>query len=182
MRRIVNSTYVTLDGVTSDPQEWSLDYFDATAAEYALDKLRASDALLMGRLTYEGFASAWPERSGDEFSDRMNAMAKHVASTTLTEPAWNNTHVLRGDLAEAVRALKEQDGGDVLMYGYGPVAQQLVGHGLLDELHLWVHPVLRGAGTSTVFAPGVTGRYGRVATRTFDSGVVVLELSEPVAS
>ncbi len=182
MRRIVNSTYVTLDGVTSDPQEWSLDYFDATAAEYALDKLRASDALLMGRLTYEGFASAWPERSGDEFSERMNAMVKHVASTTLTEPSWNNTHVLRGDLAEAVRALKEQDGGDVLMYGYGPVAQQLVGHGLLDELHLWVHPVLRGAGSSTVFAPGVTGRYGKVATRTFDSGVVVLELSEPVAS
>ena len=86
MRRIVNSTYVTLDGVTSDPQEWSIDYFDADAAAYGLAKLRASDALLMGRLTYEGFASAWPERSGDEFSDRMNAMAKHVASTTLTAP------------------------------------------------------------------------------------------------
>jgi dihydrofolate reductase len=180
MRRIVNSTYVTLDGVTSDPQDWSLDYFDADAAAYGLAKLRASDALLMGRLTYEGFASAWPERSGDEFSDRMNAMAKHVASTTLTAPSWNNTHLIRGDLVEAVRALREEDGGDVLMYGYGPVAQQLVGHGLLDELHLWVHPLLHGGGTSSVFAPGVTGRFGRVVTRTFASGVVVLELSQPV--
>jgi dihydrofolate reductase len=182
MRRIVNSTYVTLDGVTSDPQEWSIDYFDADAAAYALDKLRASDALLMGRLTYEGFASAWPGRSGDEFSDRMNAMAKHVASTTLTAPSWDNTTVIEGDLVEGVRALKEQDGGDVLMYGYGPVAQQLVGHGLLDELHLWVHPVLHGGGTSSIFARGVTGRFGRVTTRTFASGVTVLELSEPVLS
>ena len=182
MRRIVNSTYVTLDGITSDPQEWSLDYFDAGAAEYALDKLRASDALLMGRLTYEGFASAWPERSGDEFSDRMNAMAKYVASTTLTAPSWNNTRVLEGDLVEAVRALKQEDGGDVLMYGYGPVAQQLVVHGLIDELRLWVHPVLRGGGTSSLVAPGVTGRFGEVVPRAFDSGVVVLELSEPVAA
>jgi dihydrofolate reductase len=112
----------------------------------------------------------------------MNAMAKHVASTTLTAPSWDNTTVIQGDLVEGVRALKEQDGGDVLMYGYGPVAQQLVGHGLLDELHLWVHPVLHGGGTSSVFARGVTGRFGRVTTRTFASGVTVLELSEPVLS
>ena len=182
MRRIVNSTYVTLDGVVSEPQEWSLDYFDAEAAAYGLEKLRASDALLMGRLTYEGFAAAWPERSGDEFSDRMNKMAKHVASTTLTAPTWNNSHVLEGDLVEAVRALKETDGGDILMYGYGTVAQQLVGHGLLDELHLWVHPVLHGGGTASVFAPGVTGRFGKVVPRAFPSGVVALELSEPIAS
>jgi dihydrofolate reductase len=182
MRRIINSTYVTLDGVISDPQEWSLDYFDPTAGAYALDKLRASDALLMGRLTYEGFAAAWPERSGDEFSDRMNKMTKHVASTTLTAPSWNNTHLLEGDLIEAVRALKEQDGEDILMYGYGPVAQQLVGHGLLDELHLWIHPLLHGAGTSSIFARGVTGRYSKVVTRPFDSGVVVLELSQPMTA
>lgn len=178
MRKIVNSTYVTLDGVVSDPHLWSLDYFDEAAGAFALDQLRASDALLMGRGTYEGFAEAWPARSGDEFSDTMNKMAKYVASSTLTSPEWNNTTVLTGDLPGAVRELKQAPGADILMYGYGPVARTLVAHGLLDELRLWIHPVLRGAGEQ-LFGEGVTGVFGKVETRAFASGTVVLVLSEP---
>ncbi|WP_326959431.1 MULTISPECIES: dihydrofolate reductase family protein [unclassified Amycolatopsis] len=178
MRKIVNSTYVTLDGVVSEPHLWSLDYFDEAAGAFALDQLRASDALLMGRATYHSFAGAWPARSGDEFSDTMNKMAKYVASTTLTSPEWNNTTVLTGDLPDAVRELKQAPGADILVYGYGPVARTLVTHGLLDELRLWIHPVLRGAGEQ-LFGEGVTGRFGKVETRTFASGTVVLVLSEP---
>ncbi|GAA0313354.1 dihydrofolate reductase family protein [Kineococcus aurantiacus] len=182
MRNIVNSTYVTLDGIVSQPEQWSLDYFDQGAGAYALDKLRAADALLMGRVTYTGFAEAWSARSGDEFSDTMNRIPKHVASRTLVNPTWNNTEVLDGELVDAVRGLKDGDGGDILMYGYGPVAQQLVAHGLLDHLSLWIHPVLLGTAGSSVFAPGVAGRFGTVTTRRFDSGVVVLELTDPVTT
>ncbi|MEV8372630.1 dihydrofolate reductase family protein [Kribbella sp. NPDC056861] len=178
MRKIVNSTYVTLDGVIADPQLWSLEYFDADAGEFALEQLRRSDALLMGRKTYEGFATAWPGRSGDEFSDTMNKVAKHVASTTLTTPEWNNSSVLDGDLVTAVRELKSQPGKDILMYGYGPVARTLVQHGLLDELRLWIHPVIRGEGEQ-LFAAGVSGAFGGVETRTFASGSVVLILTDP---
>jgi dihydrofolate reductase len=178
MRRIVNSTYVTLDGVLSDPEQWSLDYFDAEAGAFALDQLRRSDALLMGRETYESFAGAWSQRGGDEFSDTMNKITKYVASTTLASPEWNNTTVLEGDLVEAVREVKAQDGEDILMYGYGPVARELVTHGLLDELRLWIHPVLRGTGEQ-LFSAGTSGVFGKVDTRTFDSGTVVLILTEP---
>lgn len=176
MGKIVNSTYATLDGLVGDPVAWSLDYFDADAGAYALKQLQAADALLMGRRTYEGFAAAWPQRGGDEFSDRMNALPKYVASTTLTDPAWAGTTVLDGDLVESVRALKDRTEGDVLMYGYGPVARTLVDHGLLDELRLWVHPLLHGRGerSELLFQPGSSARFALLDTTALATGVVVL--------
>lgn len=176
MGKIVTSTYVTLDGVMEDPQNWSFDYFDEAAGAFALDALRKADALLMGRRTYDGFAEAWPERSGDEFSDKINTMPKYVASTTLSDPAWANTTVLGNDVAADVTALKARYDGDILMYGHGPVARLLLEHGLLDEMHVWIHPVLWGtaAPEDLLFRPSAEARLALSGTTVFDSGVVVL--------
>ena len=101
--------------------------------------------MLMGRNTYEVYAAVWPGRNG-AYADAINAIPKYVASSTLTAPAWNNTTVLTGDLLEAVKELRSQDGTTILMHGYGPVAKALLQADLLDELHLWVHPHLAGVG------------------------------------
>ena len=104
-----------------------------------------TDALVLGRATYEGFAPAWPSRSGDPFTDRINAMPKYVASRTLTETTWNAT-ILEGDAVQAVAELKQQPGGNLLKYGTGEFSQALLEPGLIDELHLWVFPVVAGQG------------------------------------
>lgn len=176
MRKIINSTYVTLDGAMEHPENWSMDYFNEQAQTFATDQLMASDALLMGRGTYEGFAAAWPERSGDPFTDRMNSMAKYVVSSTLDKAGWNNTTILTGDVTEEVTKLKKQDGADILMYGYGPLAQELAEHNLLDELRLWVHPIIFGQGepSDLIFRGGRdTVMFKHVGTTTFDNGVLI---------
>jgi dihydrofolate reductase len=125
MRRLINSTYITLDGIIENPM-WTMPYFDDEAAAFAGEQTDGADALLMGRATYEGFAAAWPTRDESDPSTGaayFNNVKKYVASTTLTDPAWNNTEVLEGDLIEEVTKLKAQDGKDILQYGYGSVAQ-----------------------------------------------------------
>lgn len=176
MRKVITSTYISLDGVMENPQDWSLDYFNEQAMAYATDQLNAADALLMGRRTYEVFAAAWPERSGDEFSDRMNSMAKFVASTTLESADWNNTTVLGGDLVEEIATLKQQPGTDILMYGFGPVGHTLLRHDLLDELRFWVHPIFAGSGTPAdlLFRETAQRKLTLVDTTTFANGVVIL--------
>ena len=129
MRKLVESTFVTLDGSISDPQTWSPPYWDDEHAAYASKLLFAADALVLGRATYEGFAAAWPSRSGDPYTDRINDMPKHVASRTLRETTWNAT-VLEGDAAEAIAALKAEDGGDLLKFGTGELDRALLEHGL----------------------------------------------------
>lgn len=171
MRKLVESTFVTLDGVIEAPQEWSPPYWDDEHAAYAGKLLFAADALLLGRATYEAFAQAWPSRSGDEYSDRINAMPKHVASRSLTETGWNAT-VLEGELAAEVAALKEQPGADLLKFGSGEVDRTLVAHGLLDELHLWIFPVIAGRGQRLVEGIGTT-HLELVDTTRFASGIVV---------
>lgn len=115
MRRTVNSTFVSLDGVQNHMEHWHFDLINAELADLALELLRAADAMLMGRATYESYAAVWPERA-DDYADTINAMPKYVASTTLETPGWMNTSVIDGDLVEAVRGLKEQDGRDILMH------------------------------------------------------------------
>ncbi|MEV0582041.1 dihydrofolate reductase family protein [Nonomuraea sp. NPDC050310] len=173
MRKIINSTYVSLDGVQSNPHEWSLKYFNEEAGALAYEQLFSSDAMLMGRLTYEGFAEAWSARAGqDEFADRFNSMPKYVASTTMDKADWTNTQVLEGDLVEAVRGLE----GTILMYGYGPVARTLLENGLLDELRLWVHPEIVGRGglDGLIYHEGSAGQLELAEVKTFSNGVVVL--------
>jgi dihydrofolate reductase len=146
MRKIINSTYMTLDGVVQDPHLWpSLGRpSDERATRIVTEQLLACDAVLMGRRTYEGFAPVWPTRSGDPYSDRINAMPKYVVSTTLTNPGWANTRVIARDVVGALRALKESPGQDVIQYGFGPVSRLMLEHDLLDEVHLWVHPLILG--------------------------------------
>ncbi|MFC7640410.1 dihydrofolate reductase family protein [Streptosporangium lutulentum] len=127
MRKIIASTYATLDGYIDNPHLWSLDYWSDEAARFAKDQLFSCDGLLMGRVTYEGFAASWPERTGDPFSDRINSMSKYVVTSTLEKADWNNTTVIPGDdLVKRVTELKEQPGQDILMYGIGNLTDGLM--------------------------------------------------------
>ena len=150
MRRIINSTYISLDGVVEQPHEWpTIDRpSDERGGQIQASLLMACDAVLMGRRTYDGFAPVWQTRSGDPVSDRMNTMPKYVVSTTLRYPDWANTTVISGDVAEQIRDLKARSGQDIVQYGFGAVSTLLMEQGLLDELRLWFHPLFVGTGTS----------------------------------
>jgi dihydrofolate reductase len=154
--RIVAAEYVSLDGrmemddpdrQEQEPGGWTAPYWNDELSKLQHDQLFASDALLLGRVTFVSFASAWPAVTDEEgFADRMNSLPKYVASRTLKEPLeWNGT-LLEPDLVEAVKGLKEQPGRDVLIYGSGEVFNTLAGNGLIDEYRLMIHPVVLGRG------------------------------------
>lgn len=172
-RKVVASTYVTLDGFIDEPGKWSFPFWSVEAAEFKAKELIASDALLLGRITYEGFAAAWPTMEGTgEFGAKMNSMPKYVASRTLATAAWNAT-IIEGDVADAVRRLKAEDGGDLLIGGSGQLIDFLTGHGLIDEYRLMVHPIVLGNGTKRLFANVPTRRLTLVESATFPNGIVV---------
>jgi dihydrofolate reductase len=175
MRPVINSTFVTLDGVVNHMEQWHFDYVDAESDAIALDQLMNAEALLMGRVTYEVYAGAWPGREG-AYPDRINAMPKYVVSSTLSEPGWANTTVLTGDLLEDVAKLRDGHGGPILMHGYGPVAKALLGAGLLDEMHLWFHPSLRGIGDASdrLHTEGLSADFDLQRVTPLKSGVVLL--------
>jgi len=171
MRKLVESTFVSLDGRISNPQEWSPPYWDDEHGAYASKLLFAADALLLGRATYEAFVQAWPSRSGDPFSDQINSMPKYVASRTLTEATWNAS-ILEGNVAEAVAELKAEPGDDLLKFGTGELDRTLIANGLVDEFHFWVFPVLAGSGQSLIDGIDAT-HLQLVETTPFASGIVV---------
>jgi dihydrofolate reductase len=177
MRKIVNSTFVSLDGVVNHMEKWHFDYISEQSDQLAMRQLEDAGAMLMGRNTYEIYAQAWPQRDG-EYADRINALPKHVASSTLTDPSWNNTTVLGSNLTDAVAELKAADGGDILMHGFGPVATALIRAGLLDELHLWYHPVLAGVGSDddVLLTPGLNVAFETTGVELFDNGTVVMSM------
>jgi len=183
MRKVIVSEYVTLDGVFEDPGGgegtthggWSFQFWSEEAAKYKFDELFASDALLLGRVTYEGFAKAWPTmKDAGEFAERMNSIPKYVVSTTLKELEWNNSHLLKGNIAEEVARLKQQEGQDILVAGSGELVRTLMQHALIDEYRLMVHPVVLGGG-KRLFSDG-SGKtvLKLVDTQSFSSGIVVL--------
>jgi dihydrofolate reductase len=172
MRNLVISTLVSLDGVASDPQSWAGPYFDAEAAEHSLRRLDGADAFLMGRGSYEYYVPAWPAASGP-YMDRLNAMPKYVFSSTLERAEWNNATIVRGDVVEAVRELKAQDGGELVVYGYGQLTRTLLEHDLVDDLSFWVHPLMLGTGTP-IFRAGQTKALRLRGTEVRSSGVVSL--------
>jgi dihydrofolate reductase len=178
MRRIIASAYMSLDGVVQRPELWTFDYRSDDAARFAHQQLFNSDALLMGRHTYEIFADHWPTASDDNgFADRMNSLPKYVVSDTLTEPAWNATIVLaRADAPDELRKLKQQSGQDILQYGYGAVTVTLLREGLLDELRVWLHPLLVGAGDPEALLAhaGAKARLTLVDSTRYDSGLLIL--------
>jgi dihydrofolate reductase len=154
MGKVVVSQFVTLDGVVEDPGGsekldrggWAF-LFDRgpEGDQFKLEELMASESLLLGRTTYDGFADAWPSREG-EFADKFNNMPKYVVSTTMGEPEWNNSTVIRGDVAGRVAELKQQPGGDVLVNGSMQLIATLMEHDLVDEYRLMVFPVVLGSG------------------------------------
>jgi dihydrofolate reductase len=132
--------------------------------------------MLMGRRTYEGFAPVWPTRSGDPVSDQFNAMPKYVVSTTLKDPEWNNTQVIDGDVAAEITRLKEAPGKDIVQYGFGVVSRLMLEHGLLDELRLWVHPLIVGAAEpgDLLFGAAPAIGFELTDTTTLSNGIVIL--------
>jgi dihydrofolate reductase len=154
MAKIVVSQFITLDGVVEDPGGsekherggWAFKYErGAEGDKFKLDEVMASDALLLGRTTYEGFAEAWPSRSGG-FADKFNNMTKYAVSSTLTDPEWNNTTVISGDVPAEVAKLRDKHEGDILVNGSVQLVQTLLENGLIDELRLMVFPEVAGAG------------------------------------
>ncbi len=184
MRRIVVSEFVSLDGVVEDPGGaerfkhggWSFKFRDDQVPKYKLDELFTSDSLLLGRVTYEEFAKAWPSRKDDMgFADKMNNMAKYVVSTTLKKVDWNNSRLIKGNIAEEVKKLKQEPGRDILVYGSGSLVNTLLQHDLVDELRLMVHPVVLGSGRRLFDDNAETMKVLKlVESKMFPSGIVLL--------
>jgi len=172
MRKLIESTFVTMDGVINSPEKWGAPYWNDEHHGYSSELIFAADALLLGRVTYEGFAQAWPSRKGDEFSDRINSMPKYVASRTLKGAGWNAT-VLKGDVAEEVTKLKEQAGQSILKYGTGELDRALFEHRLVDEYHFWLFPGFVGRG-DRLFERFDTTHLRLLRTTKFSTGIVVL--------
>ncbi|MGI9091148.1 MAG: dihydrofolate reductase family protein [Gemmatimonadaceae bacterium] len=183
MRKVVVSEFVSLNGVMEDPS-WTFQFSGEEQPKFKFDELAASDSLLLGRTTYEGFAAAWPnmtEQAG-EYANMMNGYPKYVVSTTLEGPLeWNNSTLIKGNVAEEVSSLKQQSGKDILVFGSADLVNTLMGQDLIDEYRLMVFPVVVGGGKH-LFVDGLdTTVLKHVDTKTFESGVVVLTY-EPARS
>ncbi len=173
MRKLVAAVYLSLDGVMENPA-WTGPYFNDELARAQHELLFASGALLLGRLTYEGFAAAWPGMTDEQgFADRMNRLPKFVASRTLAEADWNAT-VLPADVPAAVATLKQEPGADLLLYGSGQLADTLRQHGLIDEYRLLVFPVVLGQGKRFFQAGAGASTLRLLAAQTTSTGVSLL--------
>ncbi|GAA4134574.1 dihydrofolate reductase family protein [Actinomadura keratinilytica] len=178
MGRIVALNYVSLDGVAHAPNEWTMEYSTPEHLKFAHGQLFASDALLLGRVTYEGFAAAWPhmEEQTGEYGVRMNTLPKYVVSTTLEKAEWNNSTIIRENVKDELTALKERHEKDILVFGSLNLIDSLIEYGVLDELKLWVHPVVVGKGQK-LFRDGAPLSKWTLASTTVmaSSGTVVLD-------
>ena len=184
MRKVVVSEFVSLDGVMEDPS-WTFQFASEEQEKFKSDELSASDTLLLGRVTYEGFAAAWPNMMEQyrgprraelgEYADMMNGYPKHVVSTTLKEPLeWNNSTIIEENVAEEVLRLKQQPGKEILVFGSGALVNTLMRDVLIDEYRLMIFPIIVGSG-QRLFADGIDEMVLKlVDAKTFGSGVVVL--------
>lgn len=146
MRKLIETTHVSLGGAIGPSLEWAFPYLNDEHMRYATDQLLSADALLLGRKTYQGLSAAYTSMQPNAFVDRMNSMPKYVASSTLKDAAWNAT-VINGDVAAFVADLKQQPGKDIIKYGTGPLDDTLLAHDLIDEFHFLLTPVAVGKGT-----------------------------------
>ena len=180
-RKLVVSVYISLDGVVQDPVgmensglgNWVGPYTRGPEGDELMrEELWAAEIALMGRTTYEGFAAVWPTLNDPAgFARRLNAMRKYVASTTLQRADWANTTILSDDVPGAVRRLKEEDGGDILVYGSAGLVPSLLPHGLVDQVHMLIYPVVLGRGTR-LFPEGYAGAFALADLRRLESGMV----------
>jgi dihydrofolate reductase len=187
MGRIVVTEFVSLDGVMEDPGGsenfryggWTFAFNRGEGDKFKLDEALSADALLLGRVTYEGFAEAWPSREG-EFADKFNTMPKYVVSSTLENPEWTNSTVLKGNLAEEVTKLKAEHEGDIVVHGSAQLAQRLLENDLVDELRLMVFPVVLGSGLRLFGETTDKKTLRLVDSKTVGDGVAIL-IYQPAA-
>jgi dihydrofolate reductase len=182
MGRIIVTEFVSLDGVMEDPggsegskhAGWSFEIQRGDEGDkFKLDETLDSEALLLGRVTYEGFAEAWPSRDG-EFADKFNAMPKYVVSSTLDKPEWNNSTVLTGEVPEAVARLRDEHMGNIVVHGSARLVQTLLEHDLVDELRLMVYPVVLGSGKRIFGETSDKKRLRLVDSKVVGEGVLIL--------
>ena len=187
MGKIVVTEFVSLDGVMEDPGGaegyrhggWTFEFDRGPEGDkFKLDEALGAEALLLGRVTYEGFAAAWPSREG-EFADKFNTMPKYVVSSTLEKADWTNSTVLEGDLAAGVAALRQKHDGDVVVNGSARLVQALIEHDLVDELRLMVFPVVLGSGRRLFGETSDKKRFRLTSSTTVGDGVAI-QVYEPV--
>lgn len=171
MKKIIVTEFMSLDGVVENPG-WSMPYWNDEIAKFKGDEQTSCDTLLLGRVTYEGFAAAWPGRT-DPGAEFMNSVPKYVVSTTLDTAEWNNSTVIKDNVVEELTKLKQQEGKDILVYGSVVLIQTLIEHDLVDQVRLLVYPVVLGTG-KRLFQDGTTANLNLVQTQPFSSGVVGL--------
>lgn len=171
MRNLVVTEFVSLDSVMENPA-WTFPYWNDEIAAFKGEETDAADALLLGRVTYEGFAAAWPN-SPDEGAPYFNSVRKYVVSNTLDKAEWNNSVIISGDVVREIQTLKQSVGRDIMVHGSGTLVQTLLQHGLVDRVRLLVYPVVLGTG-KRLFADGTAATLQLLETRAFSSGVTAL--------
>jgi dihydrofolate reductase len=183
MRKIVVTEFLSLDGVMEDPGGaegfkhggWSFKFSDPEGMKFKLDETLGSGALLLGRVTYEGFAAAWPDRTDDVgFADKMNSMPKYVVSTTLRDPSWGDTTVISDNVVEELTRLKDAPGDDIYVHGSRTLVQTLLANELVDELHLMVFPVVLGSGKKLFGDFDDANTLKLASSRALDNGTLIL--------
>ncbi len=182
MRKIIATEYITIDGVMEAPNKWSFQFWVEEAAKFKYDELFASDAILLGRKTYDGFAAAWPTMEGTgDFGERMNSLPKYVVSTTLEKAEWNNSTVIKANVAEEIAKIKALPGQDILLEGSADLLHTLMQHDLIDEYRLMLHPVVAGSGKRLFRDENALKVMKLMSTKVFASGIVILSYA-PAAS
>jgi dihydrofolate reductase len=173
MRKVIVSEFVSLDGVIHEPM-WTAPYWNDQIQDFKYHELFSVDALLLGRVTYEGFAQAWPSQADEQgYADRMNHLPKYVVSTTLATAEWNNSHIISEDVAQEVARLKEGHGQDILIFGSGTLVNSLIRDGLVDQYNLLIYPVVLGNG-QRLFEDGAETELKLVESQPTVSGVTRL--------
>ena len=175
MGKLTVTAFTTLDNVSEDPHLWSGDFFSDETGRFNDEVLSEADSMLLGRVTYEGFAAAWPSRSGDPFADKFNAMPKHVVSTTLERADWQNSSIIADDVVERIRALRERE--NVLVWGSRTLVKTLMDEGLVDEYVLLVSPIVRGHGIKLLPEDGTQRSLRITEPRLLEGGMLALRMT-----
>lgn len=182
MRKLVVTEFLSLDGVFEAPgpegagykyEGWTFPFNSDEFMKFKSEELWATDILLLGRVTYDGFAEAWPKMKGDPFSDKFNSMPKYVVSNTLKEASWQNSHIISKDVVEEVTKLKREQGGDINVHGSGMLARFLLDHKLVDQINILLYPIVLGTGKK-LFDDTQKVDLNLVESEPFSKGIVKL--------
>ena len=173
MGKLIVTEFLSLDGIMEEPR-WTMPYWNDETAAFKAEETSAGESLLLGRVTYQGFAEAWPQQTDAESGGvYFNGTRKYVVSTTLDTVEWNNSVLVKGDIVEEITKLKQQDGPDIVVHGSATLVQTLIKHDLVDRYRLLVYPVVLGKG-KRLFQDGATATLKLVKAQPFSSGVTAL--------